>query len=805
MLERTFAEIEEELYRSKEENQKKQELLNSLSNRLILNQGLNQKQEQNQELDQNRALDQETPWIKEELEERSVEKQEVEELLLQTETAAAPPLPPPDHVDVPPPDHVDVPPLSTAALPVEKQSTTEYLAMPHVLQMIPVFDIRQILSTSSDGKNILEYLDKNGLITTKQRRSLVRILVSSLMEQYGEKPSSSIKKVMASSLVLTFPCLQDTSTSGYDVWFTPGRNCHPATGFLEERLRNTRKRKRPMCRSLGLRKNDDADTELTDLPVSPIIDETAEQYTEWLKNNSHPLSQVVKYMQDTVHYRARWIGQDGTKDIKNILNEFPHLKTPGMIAQDFSTLHGNASSKLFENWHPFYAERILRFAMREGKLHCFLEEMTCNAKGELAFKILPELLPPTVYKVGSKIFRHSIEESRLVFIDYKPVGTNMEEYLLNSTSKPYPHVLVLGKDHRCSQAFVILHDVALEQDTLLAAVDLCFKCFYIFHLRAQNQVEEPRVNMSQAAERLKLIIGHLERPFANFRASPTAAQAYTATQPLNFSYSLDNNLLTPEQRLFYEENGYLLIKNLVSHEDIDKFRQEFERICRQEVEVPGLIVMRDVAIAKSEFVPDQKAVSKLQDFQEDPDLFRYCSLPQILKYVECFTGPNIMAMHTMLINKPPDAGKKTSRHPMHQDLHYFPFRPAHRIVCAWTAMETVNRQMAGGVNKMYHGVRDYSPDHPRVHLEMEKGDTVFFHPLLIHGSGMNQTKGFRKAISCHYAAADCYYIDVKGTTQENIEQEVNTITQKRYRLDGITFQDSWAFRGRLVQGDRISM
>lgn len=52
----------------------------------------------------------------------------------------------------------------------------------------------------------------------------------------------------------------------------------------------------------------------------------------------------------------------------------------------------------------------------------------------------------------------------------------------------------------------------------------------------------------------------------------------------------------------------------------------------------------------------------------------------------------------------------------------------------------------GGVNKMYHGVRDYDPQHPRVHLEMEKGDTVFFHPLLIHGSGMNQTQGFRKVL-----------------------------------------------------------
>ncbi|XP_049422984.1 phytanoyl-CoA dioxygenase, peroxisomal [Epinephelus fuscoguttatus] len=333
--------------------------------------------------------------------------------------------------------------------------------------------------------------------------------------------------------------------------------------------------------------------------------------------------------------------------------------------------------------------------------------------------------------------------------------------------------------------------------------------------------------MSRAAERLKLLINHLDRPPAAIRAAPASAQTFTYSPPHRLRYTCDTDLLTPEQRLFYEENGYILIKNLVSDEDIERFRKEFERICRQEVKVPGLVVMRDVVIAKSEFVVDQKAVSKLQDYQEDPELFRYCTLPQILKYVECFTGPNIMAMHTMLINKPPDAGKKTSRHPMHQDLHYFPFRPADRIICSWTAMEKVNRQNGclvvlpgthtgtlqehdypeweGGVNKMYHGLRGYDPKLPRVHLEMEKGDTVFFHPLLIHGSGMNQTQGFRKAISCHYASSDCYYISVKGTTQENIEKEVKDIANRKYSLDDVTFADTWAFRGRLVQGERISL
>lgn len=43
------------------------------------------------------------------------------------------------------------------------------------------------------------------------------------------------------------------------------------------------------------------------------------------------------------------------------------------------------------------------------------------------------------------------------------------------------------------------------------------------------------------------------------------------------------------------------------------------------------------------------------------------------------------------------------------------------------------------VNKAYHGIQDYD-NSETISLEMEKGDTVFFHPLLIHGSGPNLTK-----------------------------------------------------------------
>lgn len=106
---------------------------------------------------------------------------------------------------------------------------------------------------------------------------------------------------------------------------------------------------------------------------------------------------------------------------------------------------------------------------------------------------------------------------------------------------------------------------------------------------------------------------------------------------------------------------------------------------------------------------------------------------------------------------------------------------------------------------MYHGIQDFDPKTPLFHLEMEAGDTVFFHPLLIHGSGANRTDGFRKveffrkppnksdsllikflilqAISCHYAASECFYIDVRGSSQEIISSEVEEIAKKRLGND----------------------
>lgn len=328
-----------------------------------------------------------------------------------------------------------------------------------------------------------------------------------------------------------------------------------------------------------------------------------------------------------------------------------------------------------------------------------------------------------------------------------------------------------------------------------------------------------------SAQRVQNITGHVAK------SAPNAVKQYKYT----FN---ESGVLTEEQRDFYEENGYLIIRNLVTHDKIDKYRQRFIELCEQPAQRPvTMTVMRDLELAKRGVKADsENAVTKIQDFQDDPVMFSFCEDPAIIKYVEAWTGPRVVASHTMLINKPTDLGKGTSRHPLHQDMLYFPFRPMEKVVAAWTAMEKVTRENGcliavpgshktellehgypdweGGVNAAYVGIMGVTSDIKYVHLPMEKGDTIFFHPLLWHGSGRNQTPNYRKAISCHFVSGDCRFINVRGTIQEELEEDLFKLMKIKLQragqdIDPVTLKmsymmkDIWEMKSRIVQGGQM--
>jgi phytanoyl-CoA hydroxylase len=233
--------------------------------------------------------------------------------------------------------------------------------------------------------------------------------------------------------------------------------------------------------------------------------------------------------------------------------------------------------------------------------------------------------------------------------------------------------------------------------------------------------------------------------------------------------------LTPAQVEQYFDQGYLLLPGLIGASDLEQYDRRFVDLVEGKDELaPAMKIMRDVMVVKGavEAASAVHAVNKLLCLEDDPALFAYARHSGLVAAVCSLLGDDVYSLSSNVFNKPPGVD---GRHPMHQDLRYFRLGPADKIVGVWTAMLPATREtgclavIPGShkegqrehenpdwdfVNFGFYGINDVDLDQ-RVHVEMQPGDTLLFHPLIIHGSGRNRSTQFRRAISVHYAAGDC--------------------------------------------------
>ncbi len=243
--------------------------------------------------------------------------------------------------------------------------------------------------------------------------------------------------------------------------------------------------------------------------------------------------------------------------------------------------------------------------------------------------------------------------------------------------------------------------------------------------------------------------------------------------------------LTAEERRHYWQQGFVLLPGLFDARAVADFIARFEALVTGSVALPQTSkLMRDVMVAKGAVAPASPlhAINKLLGFEDDAVLWQYVLNASLLRCVRQLIGPDLHSIATNVFNKPPGVD---GRHPLHQDQKYFRFGPADRIVGVWTALDPATRATGclallprshlGGirahakpdweyVNHAFLGVDADSA--ARVHLEMQPGDTLLFHPLLVHGSGQNQSQAFRRAISVHYAADRCGMLDANRANQD---------------------------------------
>jgi len=234
-------------------------------------------------------------------------------------------------------------------------------------------------------------------------------------------------------------------------------------------------------------------------------------------------------------------------------------------------------------------------------------------------------------------------------------------------------------------------------------------------------------------------------------------------------------MLSPEQRDLYWQNGFVLLSALFDAAELEHFESRFVDIVEGRCSIPEtMTLMRDVAFVKGNARGDSPLheVNKILGFEDDEILYRHSLHPRLLSAVRDLLGPELFTLTTNVFNKPPGVD---GRHPLHQDLRYFSLRPEDGIVAAWTAITPTRREngcLALIPGSHRQGLREHGDPgwsevnygffaaqdvdlRGREHLEMAPGDTLLFHPLLVHGSGRNRSGNFRRAISTHYASADC--------------------------------------------------
>lgn len=218
-------------------------------------------------------------------------------------------------------------------------------------------------------------------------------------------------------------------------------------------------------------------------------------------------------------------------------------------------------------------------------------------------------------------------------------------------------------------------------------------------------------------------------------------------------------MLSEEQMTFFRENGYILVKGLLSKEEAAMYRQEAHDLADRLRETRKNIDATWGSARDSVEAAQKTVIYHCHDVQFYSAAFSRLLVDDRLTGVaaDVMGTPNVQLHHTKMFIKPPEKG---SPFPMHQDAPYFP-HDKHSMIAAIVHFDDAPIEkgcvrVVPGSHKL--GVLEHSsqggwhlpfeqyPIESAVPCEAEAGDALFFSYLTIHGSGINVSSEARTTI-----------------------------------------------------------
>lgn len=234
-----------------------------------------------------------------------------------------------------------------------------------------------------------------------------------------------------------------------------------------------------------------------------------------------------------------------------------------------------------------------------------------------------------------------------------------------------------------------------------------------------------------------------------------------------------------EQQAFFEQQGYLIVPDLLSRGEVAECQREVQRLHQLAADLEASQDPLSNHFQREPFsqAPNHNGLPVLRKIENtralSPCFTQLAAHPRLVAIVQSLLGADLLLFRSTLMLKPAFHG---SAHALHQDSAYWPMEPP-ALVTASIALDDATpdngciKVIPGshhwGLQEWGHIAqeqeapltnRDDIDRSRQIDVPLAAGSAVLFHSLMVHGSGPNQTDRPRNTALYAYFSPHVRYV-----------------------------------------------
>lgn len=246
------------------------------------------------------------------------------------------------------------------------------------------------------------------------------------------------------------------------------------------------------------------------------------------------------------------------------------------------------------------------------------------------------------------------------------------------------------------------------------------------------------------------------------------------------------------RKAFFEKEGYLVVEGLLSAAEIEQCQAEIRQLHEFAAGQESVSEQDRAAVARQHvqrepFAEDETQGDKLPVLRKAENTRQYSEVfrdlaahPKLINVVQGLIGQDLLLFRSTLMFKPAFHG---SSHGLHQDSAYWPMEPPNLVTVSIALNDATPENGCFKVIPQSHlwGMQSWGniarqqdaalTDREEVAAQqmdvpLSAGSALFFHSLMVHGSGPNTTANPRNTALYAYFSPQVRYVPKGGKPAE---------------------------------------